>query len=187
VFDILKWIGLGAGFLLFSLILVIYLIAQEKKLRKLMFQFFNQFKQDGKSVDLSFDRDVSQIFHLDELGTEIRNQTGMSLFPEELIKIVSGVNTKFIADRISYVTGIPSGKVLQYILEASSVNEILQQLNLSYDELLYIISRDEDVLTFQKKIKSLIGTTPDPTSIIMTNEEIDVNQFRLQLREPKRN
>ncbi|MHA2105526.1 MAG: vWA domain-containing protein [Candidatus Hodarchaeales archaeon] len=185
--DILKWIGLGAGFLLFSLILGIYFIAQEKKLRKLMFQFFNQFLQGGKSAEISFNRDLSKIFHLDELGTEIRNQTGMSLFPEELIKMASGVNTKYIADRISYVTGIPSGKVLQYISEASSVNEILQKLNLSYDELLYIISRDEEVLTFQKKIKSLIGTTPDPTSIIMSNEEIDVNLFRSQLRETKRN
>jgi hypothetical protein len=185
--DILKWIGLGAGFLLFSLILGIYLIAQEKKLRKLMFQFFNQFLQGGKSAEISFEQDFSKIFHLDELGTEIRNQTGMSLFPEELIKIASGVNTKYIADRISYVTGIPSGKVLQYISEASSVNEVLQKLNLSYDEFMYIISRDEDVLTFQKKIKSLIGTTPDPTSVIMTNEEIDGNRFRLQLREPRRN
>lgn len=195
VFDTLNWIGLIVTFLLFFAIFGLYVKSKETKLRKIASQlrgsfFRNRTQVESALVDvgvdvsqLSMDQLLSSISHLDDLGTTIQEQTGTALSTEDLIKVVSGVNTENIATRLSNMTGVSSDNVLQHISEASSIEEISQRLNLSYDDFMFIISRDEQVESFQSQLKSLMTPIIDPASSRMAiYDEVDIDRFRSRLR-----
>ncbi|MHA1992161.1 MAG: vWA domain-containing protein [Candidatus Hodarchaeales archaeon] len=194
-FDTLNWIGLIVTFLLFFAIIGLYVKSKEARLRKIASQIRGSFLRDRVKVEsalvdvgvdvsqLSMDQLLSSISDLDELGTTIQDQTGTILSTEDLIKVASGVNTENIATRISNITGVSSDNVLQHISEASSIDEISQRLNLSYDDFMFIISRDEQVDTFQSQLKSMMTPIIDPASSRMAiYDEVDINRFRSKLR-----
>ncbi|MHA2101683.1 MAG: hypothetical protein ACW99A_23795, partial [Candidatus Kariarchaeaceae archaeon] len=200
VFDTLNWIGLIATFLLFFAISGLYVKSKEARLRKIASQFRNSFLRNKATFEtalvdagvdvsqLSTDQLLSSISHLDELGTAIHDQTGTNLSPEDLIKVASGVNTENVANRISNITGFSSDNVLQYISEAESIEDISQKLNLSYDDFMFIISRDEQVDAFQKHLKSLMTPIIDPASSRMAiYDEVDIDRFRSKLRKASKN
>ena len=102
---------------------------------------------------------------------------------EDLIKVASGVTTSKIANRLSNKTGESLGNILDLIAGASSIEEISQKLNMSYDEFMFIITPDEQVEGFQKLLKSIVRPLGVPASSRMfINDNIILEEFRDKLK-----
>ncbi len=195
VFTQLNWIGFFATFILFFAITSLYIRSKETNLRKLASQFKNSFLRNRTLIEaglstagvdlskVSMDRLLSQISHLDELGTAIGNQTGTILSTEDLIKVASGVETSKVATRLSNKTGDSLHDILYLISNASSIEEISQKLHMSYDDFMFIITPDEQVEGFQKFIKSLVRPMGVPVSSRMfIYDDVNLAQFRSKLK-----
>ena len=119
---------------------------------------------------------------IDRLGQNIFELTGQKLAPETLVKVVSGADTDKIAQRLSYVTGIPQSQILLHLKEASSVDDLMTRLDIDKERFLDIISLDEDVFSFQEKIGGLITHKPSKISGIEIFEDLDVDRFRSRIK-----
>ncbi len=192
----LNWAGLIVTFSLIFFITLLYIRSKEESLRKLASQLRPSFLRSKKSIvsglanigidtsNLSMDQLLSEISHLDDLGSAIGSQTGTVLSTEDLIKVASGVTTDRIAKRLSNKTGESLNDILDLIANASSIDEISQKLNLSYDEFMFIITPDEQVEKFQNFIKSLVTPLGAPASSRMfITDNINFNDFRNTIKQ----
>lgn len=195
VFTQLNYIGFILTFMLLFAITSLYIRSKESDLKKLASQFKSSFLRNRTSIEaglsnagvdlsnVSMDQLLSQISHLDELGTAIGTQTGTILSTEDLIKVASGVTTSKVANRLSNKTGNSLQDILDVIANASSIEEISQKLHMSYDDFMFIITPDEQVDGFQKFMKSLVKPMGIPLSSRMfVSDDINLVQFRSKLK-----
>ncbi|MHA2244756.1 MAG: vWA domain-containing protein [Candidatus Hodarchaeales archaeon] len=194
IFDTLKWLGFFATLVLLMSFLAVYITSQANLLKNLAYKFSGRFFQDQSVFELALRQegikiapaDLSSVMmeadDLDQLGDSIFNLTGKQLSPEELIRITSGTNMDRIAQRISYVTGMSKDEIISHLRDASSIEALIQRLNLDSERFLDIISRDEDVLNFQKRISNLIIPTKRESGIRIY-DDLNVDHFRSRLRE----
>ncbi|MHA2305782.1 MAG: hypothetical protein ACXACU_10360 [Candidatus Hodarchaeales archaeon] len=102
--------------------------------------------------------------------------------PEDLIRLTSGANTDKIISRLSYVTGFSPDEIARLLGEASSIESLIHLLNLDEERFLDIITRDEQVLSFQAQLASFITPMQKEISDIISNENVDVIRFRSRLK-----
>jgi hypothetical protein len=195
MFDTLKWIGFFATLALLMSFLAIYVISQAHHLKSLANKFRGRFFQDQSALELALRQegiriapaDLSSVMmeadDLDQLGEGIFNLTGKKLSPEDLIRIASGTNIERIAERISYVTGMAKEEIMSHLRDASSIEVLIERLKLDSERFRDIIARDEDVLSFQKRISSLMTPTKYALSGIRIYDDLNVELFRARLRE----
>ncbi len=119
---------------------------------------------------------------LDQFGENIFDLTGKKLTPEDLIRLTSGVSTDQVINRLSFVTGRSPTEIADVLKDAASIEALISQLNLDEDRFLDIITRDEQVLSFQTKVSSLILPRTRDVSNIVFNEDFDISRFRSQLK-----
>jgi hypothetical protein len=119
---------------------------------------------------------------LDQFGENLFHLTGKKLSPEDLIRLTSGANTDKIISRLSYVTGFSPDEIARLLGEASSIESLIHLLNLDEERFLDIITRDEQVLSFQAQLASFITPMQKEISDIISNENVDVIRFRSRLK-----
>ena len=194
MFDTLKWIGFFTTLALIMSFLVIYIMSQAYHLKNLASKFRGRFFQDQSALELALRQegitiapaDLSSVMleadNLDQLGENIFNLTGKQLSPEDLIRIASGTSMDKIAERISYVTGMSKTEIISHLRDAPSIEALIQRLDIDSERFRDIISRDEDVLNFQKRISNLMTPIQREISGIQIYEDINVDHFRSRLR-----
>ncbi|UCE13887.1 MAG: VWA domain-containing protein [Candidatus Heimdallarchaeota archaeon] len=194
MFDTLKWIGFFATLALIMSFLVVYIMSQAYHLKNLANKVRGRFFQDQAALELALRQegitiapaDLSSVMmeadDLDQLGESIFNLTGKQLSPEDMIRIASGTNIDKVAERISYVTGMAKEEILSHLRDAPSIEVLIQRLNLDSERFRDIIARDEDVLSFQKRISNLMTPITHEMSGIRIYDDFDVDHFRSRLR-----
>ncbi|MFX0126335.1 MAG: VWA domain-containing protein [Candidatus Hodarchaeota archaeon] len=195
MFDTLKWIGFLVTLALIMSFLVVYIISQAYILRSFANKVRGRFFQDQSALELALRQegitiapaDLSSVMmeadDLDQLGDSIFNLTGKQLSPEDMIRIASGTNIDRVTERISYVTGMTKEEILSHLRDAPSIEILIQQLNLDSERFRDIIARDEDVLSFQRRISNLMTPTKHEMSGIRIYDDLNVDRFRSRLRE----
>ncbi|MHA2173569.1 MAG: vWA domain-containing protein [Candidatus Hodarchaeales archaeon] len=197
VFDTLKWGGFFASFGLLMSFLAVYVTAQAYRLRKLAETVrvrLSRLFPDQAALEIALQSEgisvapeelsavIEETDGLDQFGENIFNLTGKKLTPEDLIRLTSGVSSDQIITRLSFVTGRSPDEIADLLKDASSVEALIEQLHLDEDRFLDIITRDEQVLSFQSKVSSLILPKRRVTSNIVLKEDFDISRFRSQLR-----
>ncbi|MFX1252322.1 MAG: VWA domain-containing protein [Promethearchaeota archaeon] len=190
----LKWAGLLAILSLLLAFLGLYIKANQIRLKRLVSRFNERLFPDRTVFETALQKEgitlapgdievvMADADSIDRLGQNIFELTGQKLAPETLVKVVSGADTNKIAQRLSYVTGIPQSQILLHLKEASSVDDLMAKLNIDKDRFLDIISLDEDVISFQEKISGLISYKPTKISGIEIFEDLDVDRFRSRIK-----
>ncbi|MFX1534653.1 MAG: hypothetical protein ACFFDI_10565, partial [Promethearchaeota archaeon] len=192
--DTLKWAGLLAILSLLLAFLALYIKANQIRLKRLVSRFNERLFPDRTVFETALQKEgitlapgdievvMADADSIDRLGQNIFELTGQKLAPETLVKVVSGADTDKIAQRLSYVTGIPESQILLHLKEASSVDDLMARLDIDKDRFLDIISLDEDVISFQEKIGGLITYKPSKVSGIEIFEDLDVDRFRSRIK-----
>ena len=195
VFDTLKWAGFFASLGLLVSFLAVYISAHAFRLRNLAKRFRSRIFADQSALELALQsegisvapEDLSNILDstvdLDHFGENIFDLTGKKLSPEDLIRLTSGASTDKIISRLRYVTELSPDEIARLLREASSIESLIDLLNLDKERFLDIITRDEQVLSFQAKVASFITPMQKEMSDIILNENINVNRFRSRLKE----
>jgi hypothetical protein len=197
VFDTLKWGGFFVSLGLLVSFLAVYVTAHAYRLRKLAETFrlrLNRLFPDQAALGMALEsegitvapEELSAVIEstdgLDQFGENIFNLTGKKLTPEDLIRLTSGVSTDQVISRLSFVTGRSPDEIAELLKDAASIESLIEQLHLDEDRFLDIITRDEQVVSFQAKVSSLIAPRTRELSNIVVNEDIDISQFRSQLK-----
>ncbi|MFX0060712.1 MAG: VWA domain-containing protein [Candidatus Hermodarchaeota archaeon] len=190
----LKWAGLLAILSLLLAFLGLYIKANQIRLKRLVSRFNERLFPDRTVFETALQKEgitlapgdiefvMADADSIDRLGQNIFELTGQKLAPETLVKVVSGADTDKIAQRLSYVTGIPQSQILLHLKEASSVDDLMARLDIDKDRFLDIISLDEDVISFQEKISGLMTYKPSKISGIEIFEDLDVDRFRSRIK-----
>ena len=194
VFDTLKWTGFFTSAGLLLSFLGVYVVAHAYRLRKLAEGFRSRLFPDQFILEQALQQEgisvapeelsavIESTDDLDQFGENIFNLTGQKLTPEDLIRLTSGVSTDQMITRLSFVTGRSPDDIAFLLKDASSVEEIIGQLNLDETRFLDIITRDEQVFNFQSKVSSLIAPMRLETSSIILNEDLNFSKFRSHLK-----
>jgi hypothetical protein len=194
VFDTLKWTGLFTSLGLLLSVLGVYVAAHAYRLRNLAEGFRSRLfpdqfileqalQQEGISVaPEQLSEVIDSTDDLDQFGESLFEVTGQKLTPEDLIRLTSGVSTNQLVSRLSFVTGRSPDEITSLLRGATSVEEIIGQLDLDEAKFLDIITRDEQVLNFQSKISSLIVPMTLEKSNIILNEDLDFLRFKSRLQ-----
>ncbi|MHA1969847.1 MAG: hypothetical protein ACW964_18885, partial [Candidatus Hodarchaeales archaeon] len=194
VFDTLKWAGFFISLALLMSFLAVYISAHAFRLRNLAKRFRSRIFSDQSALELALQsegisvapEDLSNMLEstvdLDQFGENLFHLTGKKLSPEDLIRLTSGANTDKIISRLSYVTGFSPDEIARLLGEASSIESLIHLLNLDEERFLDIITRDEQVLSFQAQLASFITPMQKEISDIISNENVDVIRFRSRLK-----
>ncbi len=197
VFDTLKWTGFFASLGLLASFLAVYVAAQAYRLRqfaKKLAEFRSRLFPDQTALDIALQEQgitmapeelsavIDSTVTLDQFGENIYAMTGKKLTPEDLIRLTSGVSTDQIINRLSFITGLSPDEIAAMLERATSVEDLIKNLNLDIERFLDIITKDEQVLNFQARIATLIQPRKVISSNIIINEDPDFNKFRSRLR-----
>lgn len=192
--DTAKWIGLIVTFALLMSFLVIYVKSQQIALKRLAIKFRTRLFPDQSALEAALQQEgiyihsehlesiMEEAGDLDRLGESIYQLSDRRLTTEELIRIASGTDIPKIAQRMSFATGLGFDEIITHLRETESIEELINALNIDREQFLDIIARDEDVISFQSKIKGLIPLTQTTISGIKINEDIDIRKFRNRLK-----
>ncbi len=193
-FDTLKWGGFFVTFGLLLSFLAVYVSAHAYQLRSLAKSFRTRLFPDQTILELALQQEgisvapeelsaaIEATDDLDQFGENIFSLTGKKLTPKDLIRLTSGVSTDQVITRLSFVTGRSPDEIASLLNQAPSVEQLISQLSLDEERFLDIITRDEQVLSFQSKIAALITPTQREISQIILNDDLDISKFRSQLR-----
>jgi hypothetical protein len=193
-FDTLKWGGFFVTFGLLFSFLAVYVAAHAYQLRSLAKSFRTRLFPDQTILELALQKEgisvapeqlsavIESTDDLDQFGENIFSLTGKKLTPEDLIRLTSGVSTDQIISRLSFVTGRSPTEITALLNAAPSVEALITQLSLDEELFLDIITRDEQVLSFQSKISGLITPRQREISQIIMNDDLDISRFRSQLK-----
>jgi hypothetical protein len=194
VFDTLKWGGFFVTFGLLFSFLAVYVVANAYQLQRLAKSFRTRLFPDQTILELALQQEgisvapeqlsavIESTDGLDQFGENIFTLTGKKLTPEDLIRLTSGVSTDQIISRLSFVTGRSPDEISALLNQAPSVEALITQLSLDEERFLDIITRDEQVLSFQSKVATLISPTQREISRIILNEDLDISRFRSRLK-----
>jgi hypothetical protein len=194
VFDTLKWTGFFASLGLLLSFLGVYVVAHAYRLRNLAEGFRSRLFPDQFILEQALQQEgisvapeqlsavIESTDDLDQFGESLFEVTGQKLTPEDLIRLTSGVSTDQLISRLSFVTGRSPDEIASLLRGATSVEEIIGQLDLDEAKFLDIITQDEQVLNFQSKISSLIVPIKLEASNIILNEDLNFSRFRSRLQ-----
>jgi hypothetical protein len=194
VFDTLKWGGFFASLGILLSFLAVYVTAQAYHLRGLAKKFRTRLFPDYSFLEAALQEKgisvapdtlsavIDNTTNLDQFGENIFSLTGKKLTPEDLILLTSGVSTDQIINRLSFVTRLSPGEIGAMLNEAKSVESLIESLNLDVERFLDIITNDEQVISFQSKVASMIKPKYKIDSSIILYDDLDMNKFRSQLR-----
>ncbi len=193
-FDTLKWTGFFTTLGLLLSFLGVYVTAQAYQLRSVTNKVRNRLFPDRSMINLALQEKgitmtpdalnavIDSTADLDQFAENIFNLTGQRLSPEDLLSISSGATLDQIIQRLSRATNLSPEAVASQLKDASSVEELMVDLNLDRDLFLDIIAKDEQVINFQARIATYIQPIRREMSSIISNEEIDVIKFRERMK-----
>ncbi|MHA1946450.1 MAG: vWA domain-containing protein [Candidatus Hodarchaeales archaeon] len=193
-FDTLKWTGFFITLGLLMSFLGVYVTAQAYHLRSITNKVRNRLFPDRSIINLALQEkgismspdDLNAVIDsttdLDQFAENIFNLTGQRLSPEDLLSISSGATLEQIIQRLSRATSLSPEAVASQLKDASSVEELMVDLNLDRDLFLDIIAKDEQVTNFQARIATFIQPIRREMSSIISNDEIDVIRFRERMK-----
>ncbi|MHA1543260.1 MAG: hypothetical protein ACTSQH_09820, partial [Candidatus Hodarchaeales archaeon] len=193
-FDTLKWTGFFITLGLLMSFLGVYVTAQAYHLRSITNKVRNRLFPDRSIINLALQEkgismspdDLNAVIDsttdLDQFAENIFNLTGQRLSPEDLLSITSGATLEQIIQRLSRATNLSPEAVASQLKDASSVEELMVDLNLDRDLFLDIIAKDEQVTNFQARIATYIQPIRREMSSIISNDEIDVIRFRERMK-----
>ncbi|MCK4848690.1 MAG: hypothetical protein KAT16_06695, partial [Candidatus Heimdallarchaeota archaeon] len=192
--DTLKWTGFFTTLGLLMSFLAVYVVANAYHLRSVTKKFRTRIFPDRSAIEFALqekgitmssddlDAVIESTTDLDQFAQNIYHVTGQTLSPEDLIGITSGATIEQIIQRLSYATNLSPEAVATQLRDASSVEELIEDLSLDREVFLDIITQDEQVTNFQAKVATFIQPVKKEISSIVTSDEIDVQKFRERMK-----